>query len=153
MKLFYENIHVADFATSHSMTVEEMLVQLEFDEQAFIDEHGFDALDYNAFHTLTGVDAEKAHTRRLLTQFDALADDPRQHDEGEGMGDRNSPSFHWYDETGVIIDDLIRLYIRHIATEDWIFNSITLQSDLGDSFETVDGERKMFAELRKWARE
>ena len=49
MKLFYEEILVVEMAINRSMTVDEVLQQIEFNEQKFISEHGFDDIDYNDF--------------------------------------------------------------------------------------------------------
>lgn len=151
MKIFYEDIHVADFASNRSMTVEEMLDQLEFDEQAFIEAHGFDAIDYNDFRVLSGIEADKELARDLFRRWDELQQDPRRNDEGAGVGDRNSPQVKWLEDTDPIFYEMIRLYIRHVATEDWIFNSLIKASAAMDTFDTVEGERKMFEELRNWA--
>jgi|SRR5699024_1861941 len=65
-KIFYENIFISDFITNKSLTIEEMLELIDFDEREFIEEHGFEALDPADFKTiyfnfeasLPGVDAE-----------------------------------------------------------------------------------------------
>src|SRR5699024_2298415 len=51
-KIFYENIFISDIITNKSMTIEEMLELIDFDEQAFRDEHGFEALDPADFKTI-----------------------------------------------------------------------------------------------------
>jgi len=48
-KLFYEEILVAEITANKSLTVDEVLEQIEFDEQEFITKHGFDDIDYNDF--------------------------------------------------------------------------------------------------------
>jgi len=48
-KLFYEEILVAEMTTNRSLTVGEVLEQIEFNEQEFITEQGFDDIDYNDF--------------------------------------------------------------------------------------------------------
>ena len=48
-KLFYEEILVGEITTNKSLTVQEALEQIEFDEQKFITEQGFDDIDYNDF--------------------------------------------------------------------------------------------------------
>ena len=48
-KLFYEEILVAEITTNKSLTVDEVLEQIEFNEQEFITEQGFDDIDYNDF--------------------------------------------------------------------------------------------------------
>lgn len=49
MKVFYEDILVGEVVTNHSMTVEQALDIIGFDEVKFIEENGFDAIDYNDF--------------------------------------------------------------------------------------------------------
>lgn len=44
-KIFYENIFISDIITNKSLTIEEMLETVGFDEQAFKAKHGFEALD------------------------------------------------------------------------------------------------------------
>lgn len=51
MSLYYEGILVAEFLTNQSMTVEEALELIEFDENEFCRKEGFfDGIDYNEFH-------------------------------------------------------------------------------------------------------
>jgi len=49
MKLFYEDILVEEITTNRSMTVDEALELIDFDEQKFIEDNGFDDIDYNDF--------------------------------------------------------------------------------------------------------
>ena len=49
MKVYYEDILVGEVITNKSMTVDEALQAIGFDEEAFIAEQGFDAIDYNDF--------------------------------------------------------------------------------------------------------
>lgn len=48
-KVFYENIEVGEVMTNQSLTVERALELIEFDEDKFLNEQGFEALDYNDF--------------------------------------------------------------------------------------------------------
>ncbi|WP_179123809.1 hypothetical protein [Paraliobacillus ryukyuensis] len=48
-KLFYEDILVDEITTNRSMTVDEVLELIDFDEQKFIRDNGFDDIDYNDF--------------------------------------------------------------------------------------------------------
>ena len=48
-KLFYEEILVAEITTNKSLTVDKVLELIEFNEQEFITEQGFDDIDYNDF--------------------------------------------------------------------------------------------------------
>lgn len=48
-KVFYEDIEVGTITTNQSLTVEEALNLIDFDEQEFIKEQGFDDIDYNDF--------------------------------------------------------------------------------------------------------
>lgn len=50
MKLFYENVLVGEITTNHSLTVEEALYLIDFNEQEFISNNGFDDIDYNDFY-------------------------------------------------------------------------------------------------------
>lgn len=49
MKIYYEDIFVGEVVTNKSMTVDEALQAISFDEQTFISEQGFDDLDFNDF--------------------------------------------------------------------------------------------------------
>ena len=49
VKVFYGEIMVGEVATNRSISVDEALKLIGFDEQAFIAEHGFDDIDYNEF--------------------------------------------------------------------------------------------------------
>lgn len=49
MNIYYENILVGEVITNRSMTVNEALSMIDFDEQKFLNEQGFDDLDYNGF--------------------------------------------------------------------------------------------------------
>lgn len=48
-KLFYEDILVSEITTNRSLNVQEALDQIEFDERKFIEENGFEGIDYNDF--------------------------------------------------------------------------------------------------------
>lgn len=50
MKLYYEDILVGEAITRYSLSVEEMLHAIDFNEEEFIKEQGFDDIDYNDFH-------------------------------------------------------------------------------------------------------
>jgi len=49
MKIMYEEILVGEVMTNKNMTVEEALELVGFDEDKFLQENGFDAVDYNDF--------------------------------------------------------------------------------------------------------
>lgn len=49
MKVYYEDILVGEVITNRSMTVNEALELIGFNEQEFITEQGFDDIDYNDF--------------------------------------------------------------------------------------------------------
>lgn len=49
MKVFYEEILVGEVITNRSMTVDEALELISFNEEEFIAENGFDEIDYNDF--------------------------------------------------------------------------------------------------------
>jgi len=49
MKVFYEDILVGEVVTNRSMTVEEALETLGFNEEKFITDNGFDDIDYTDF--------------------------------------------------------------------------------------------------------
>jgi len=48
-KVFYEDILVGEVLTNRSLTVDEALELIGFNEEAFIEENGFDAVDYDDF--------------------------------------------------------------------------------------------------------
>lgn len=49
VKIYYDDILVGEVLTNQSLTVEEALELIEFDEQEFIKEQNFDDIDYNDF--------------------------------------------------------------------------------------------------------
>lgn len=49
MKIYYEDILVDEVVTNRSMTVDEALELIDFDEEKFISDNGFDDVDYNDF--------------------------------------------------------------------------------------------------------
>ena len=49
IKIYYEDILVGEVLTNRSLTVEEALELIEFDEQKFISNNGFDDINYNDF--------------------------------------------------------------------------------------------------------
>jgi len=49
MKIFYEEILVGEVMTNRSMTVDEALEMISFDEEKFLLDNGFDDIDYNDF--------------------------------------------------------------------------------------------------------
>lgn len=49
VKVFYEDVLVGEVTTNRSLTVEEALDLIGFDEQEFLDEQGWDDIDYNEF--------------------------------------------------------------------------------------------------------
>lgn len=49
MKVYYEDVLVGEVITNHSMTIHEALESIGFEEEAFLSEHGWGALDYNDF--------------------------------------------------------------------------------------------------------
>ena len=51
MRIYYGNIFIGEIASNRSMTVEEALDHIEFDEEAFKQAQGFDEIDYNEFRT------------------------------------------------------------------------------------------------------
>lgn len=48
-KVFYEDVFVGEVVTNRSLTIDEALELIGFNEAAFIEEHGFDDIDYNDF--------------------------------------------------------------------------------------------------------
>lgn len=84
--------------------------------------------------------AAKAKTRELLRQRERLKNDPRQ-DINEVV---------WADEMCRISRELLRIYISHIATEDWIFGQLT--GDIPHALMDVEGERAFYSELQAWAK-
>jgi len=49
MQVFYEDILVGEVLTNRSLTVDEALELIGFDEEKFIADNGFDGIDYNDF--------------------------------------------------------------------------------------------------------
>lgn len=49
MKVMYEGILVGEVITNRSLTVDEALELIGFDEAKFIEENGMDDIDYNDF--------------------------------------------------------------------------------------------------------
>lgn len=49
LKVYYEDILVGEVLTNHSMSVDDALELIGFDEKEFIDANGFDAIDYDDF--------------------------------------------------------------------------------------------------------
>ena len=47
--IYYENIEVGEIMTDRSLTVDEALKLIEFNEEKFLNEQGFDDIDYNDF--------------------------------------------------------------------------------------------------------
>lgn len=48
-KVMYGDVAVGEIVTNQSLTVDEALKLIEFNEQAFLAEQGWDDLDYNDF--------------------------------------------------------------------------------------------------------
>ncbi|WP_203363099.1 hypothetical protein [Bacillus sp. REN10] len=48
-KVMYEDVVVGEVVTNQSLTVDQALELIGFDEQAFLDEQGWDDIDYNEF--------------------------------------------------------------------------------------------------------
>lgn len=53
MKLYYEDILVGEVTTNKSLSVEEALDAIGFNEEEFIEENGFEAIDYNDFNVVS----------------------------------------------------------------------------------------------------
>lgn len=49
MRIYYGDILVGELINNRSITIDEALEIVGFDEDAFMLEHGFDNLDYNEF--------------------------------------------------------------------------------------------------------
>ncbi|MFU1796954.1 hypothetical protein ACM1RC_24035 [Paenibacillus azoreducens] len=49
VKIYYEDILVGEVVTNQSLTVDQALELIGFDEEKFISEQGFDGIDYNDF--------------------------------------------------------------------------------------------------------
>jgi len=49
MTVFYEEILVGEVVTNRSMSVDEALEMISFDEEKFLQDNGFDDIDYNVF--------------------------------------------------------------------------------------------------------
>jgi hypothetical protein len=49
IKVMYEDILVGEVVTNRSLTVDEALELINFNEEKFITDNGFDDIDYNDF--------------------------------------------------------------------------------------------------------
>lgn len=49
VKVMYEDIMVGEILTNQSLTIDQALELIGFNEQKFIEENGFDDIDYNDF--------------------------------------------------------------------------------------------------------
>ena len=49
IKVMYEDVLVGEVTTNKSLTVDEALNLIDFDEQEFLEEQGWDDIDYNEF--------------------------------------------------------------------------------------------------------
>ncbi|MEK5272535.1 hypothetical protein NSR00_17640 [Aeribacillus sp. FSL K6-8394] len=49
VKIMYEDVLVGEILTNRSLTVDEALEIIGFNEQEFIEEQGWDDIDYNEF--------------------------------------------------------------------------------------------------------
>lgn len=49
MKVFYEDVLVGEVLTNQSLTVDQALDLIGFNEEDFLQEQGWDAIDYNEF--------------------------------------------------------------------------------------------------------
>jgi len=85
-------------------------------------------------------EAVKLHARTLLNQRDALAKIPSQQ---VVDGDE------WLDEMVKIGEKLLEIYIKYLATDEWVYAQLTEQAP--HCLLDVEGERAMFEELRQWA--
>lgn len=47
--IYYEDIEIGEVTTNQSLTVERALELIGFDEEEFLKEQGFEAIDYNDF--------------------------------------------------------------------------------------------------------
>lgn len=49
MEIYYDDVLVGRILTNRSLTVDEALDLIDFNEQEFIEQQGFDDIDYNDF--------------------------------------------------------------------------------------------------------
>lgn len=49
IKIMYDGVLVGEILTNRSLTIEEALELIEFDEQEFLEKQGWDDIDYNDF--------------------------------------------------------------------------------------------------------
>lgn len=94
-------------------------------------------------------DAAKLHVRALFRHRQVLESDPRKDDEGKGAFDPDSPAAHWLDDICRNSEALLRVYLDHLATKEWLFEQLTERAP--HCLLDVEGEEKMFDELRRWA--
>src|SRR5699024_7571325 len=84
--------------------------------------------------------AVKLHVRTLLNQREALSKIPNQQ---VINGDE------WLDEMVKIGEKLLEIYIKYLATDEWVYAQLTEQAP--HCLLDVEGEQAMFEELRQWA--
>jgi len=84
--------------------------------------------------------AVKSHARTLLNQRETLSTIPHNN---VVDGDE------WLDEMVKIGEKLLEIYIKYLATDEWVYNQLTEQAP--HCLLDVEGERAMFEELRQWA--
>lgn len=88
----------------------------------------------------------KERIKELFQRRGELENDRRKHDDGK-------ESAQWLEEMAEVCNELVRMYVRYRATEDWLVNSIILEGNDEDRFDSVEGEKRMYEELREWAEE
>jgi len=49
MKIMYEGVKVGEVLTNRSLTVDEALKLIDFNEREFLESQGWDDIDYNVF--------------------------------------------------------------------------------------------------------
>lgn len=49
VKIMYEDVLVGEVLTNRSLTVDEALELIDFDEEEFLSKQGWDGIDYNDF--------------------------------------------------------------------------------------------------------
>src|SRR5699024_5715800 len=61
VKIMYEDVLVGEVTTNKSLTVDEALNLIDFDEQEFLEEQGWDDIDYNEFKLVYAYEQKPTH--------------------------------------------------------------------------------------------
>src|SRR5690625_3878376 len=106
VKIMYEDVLVGEVTTNQSLTVEEALNLIDFNVQEFLDEQGWDDIDYNEFklvyedeqnatHILFSNDVDAPFQKVTSGQNEDLENQLQEIEEARSNGKRYA---HYYKE-------------------------------------------------------